>query len=51
MEGVETASLARSRPKPRKAPYPRPTLPVGPVRTGIRMVEQAVANAIYGGRG
>jgi hypothetical protein len=50
MRGVGTTTYALRRPKARHRPYPRPALPKSPVRTGIRLVEQAVVNAIYGGR-
>ena len=50
MRGVGTTTYALRRPQAQHRPYPRPALPKSPVRTGIRLVEQAVANAIYGGR-
>jgi hypothetical protein len=50
MAGVKTTTYAENKPRVRPRPYPRPALPKSPVRTGIRLVEQAVANAIYGRR-
>jgi hypothetical protein len=50
MRGVGTTTYALHRPTARQHPYPRPALPKSSVRTGIRLVEQAVVNAIYGGR-
>jgi hypothetical protein len=50
MPGVTTTTYALHKPRVRPRPYPRPALPKNSVRTGIRRVEQAVANTIYGGR-
>jgi hypothetical protein len=50
MRGIGTTTYELRKPKARHRPYPRPALPKSPVRTGIRVLEQAVANAIYGGR-
>jgi hypothetical protein len=50
MRGIGTTTYGLRKPKALHRPYPRPALPKSPVRTGIRLVEQAVANAIYGGR-
>ncbi|MXO60195.1 hypothetical protein GRI89_11660 [Altererythrobacter salegens] len=49
MPGVETATYAGNRVVARKAAQqPRQVLPSNPVRSGARVVEQAVANALYG---
>ena len=48
MPGVETATYAGSRIPAQHRDEPRQVLPPNPVRTGVRMVEQAVANALYG---
>ncbi|WP_305096596.1 polysaccharide deacetylase family protein [Croceibacterium aestuarii] len=49
MPGAETATYADGRVVARTAPrQPRQVLPPNPVRSGVRIVEQAVANALYG---
>ncbi len=50
MRGIGTTTYTLRKPKALHRPNPRPALPRNPVRAGIRLVEQAVANAIYGGR-
>jgi hypothetical protein len=50
MPDVETATYVETRinPQPHPQPQPRKILPRSPMRSGARMVEQAVANALYG---
>ena len=50
MDGLRTTTFAEDTPLARDRPFPRPALPRSTVRTGIRIVEQAVANAMHGGR-
>lgn len=50
MERVATATYAEAPPEPHPRSSPRPALPKNPVRAGARMVEQAVANTLYGDR-
>ena len=48
MEGVHTATFAGIPPEPLPKSYPpRPVLPHSPLRTGLRVVEQAVANVLH----
>ena len=48
MKGVETSTYADCPPKARSPRRARPTLPGNKLRTGQRMVEQGVANMLYG---
>lgn len=50
LPGVETATYAASPPCALPGASVCPTLPYNAARKGARMVEQALANAIYGGR-
>ena len=50
MEGVATATYSEAPPEPLRRPYPRPALPRSPVRAGVRIVEQVLANTFYGER-
>ena len=48
MEGVRTATYATSPPQPHDRAGPRPVLPLSEWRSGLRLVEQAMSNAMYG---
>jgi hypothetical protein len=48
MKGVSTATYADRLPRPTKRPSTAPVLAPAPILNGTRMVEQAVANALYG---
>mgnify|MGYP006267003191 CR=1 FL=1 len=48
MRGVETASYAAHPPEIAPNGAPSEPLPADPLRTGLRMAEQAVSNALYG---
>lgn len=48
MEGVTTATYAERLPNVAKRPMGAPVLAPAPLLNGTRMVEQAVANALYG---
>ncbi len=48
LDGVRTATYAESAPGPLDLAEPRPVLPLSEVRSGLRVVEQAVVNAMYG---
>lgn len=48
MRGVETASYAHTPPRLRQIRGTNQPLPASPVRTGVRMAEQFVSNALYG---
>lgn len=48
MEGVTTATYADAPPRLPRTPAPQRVLPHSPWRTGLRLVEQAAANALYG---
>lgn len=50
MPGVTTGTFAASPPRPLERKRPRPVLPRNPLRTGLRYIEQAISNAIYGAR-
>ncbi|RIV87601.1 polysaccharide deacetylase family protein [Aurantiacibacter zhengii] len=48
MEGVTTATYADCLPSPSRQPVPAPVLAPAPLLNGTRIVEQVVANALYG---
>lgn len=48
MDGVSTGTYAENPPRIIALDGPPPVLPLDPVRSGYRMAEQAVANALYG---
>ncbi len=50
MRRVETASYAHNPPIPRLIAGPSEPLPASAVRTGMRLAEQFVSNALYGAR-
>lgn len=49
MNGVSTGTYAENPPRIIALDGPLPVLPLDPVRSGYRLAEQAVANALYGG--
>lgn len=50
MDGVSTATYSTAPPEPSQQPSRPPALPRNAIRAGARMVEQAVANTLYGHR-
>ena len=50
LDGVRTATYADSPPMVREQPAASSILPHNPLRTGRRLAEQALANALYGAR-
>lgn len=50
LDGVQTATYADSPPMVQDLPAATPLLSHNPLRTGRRLAEQALANALYGGR-
>lgn len=48
MDGVSTGTYAENPPRIIALDGPPPVLPLDPVRSGYRMAEQAVVNALYG---
>jgi hypothetical protein len=50
MPRVSTGTFAANPPRPLVRRQPRPILPGNPLRTGLRYIEQAISNAIYGAR-
>lgn len=49
MEGVRTATYSTNPPELVERVGPRPVLPLSEVRSGLRVLEQMVANTVYGG--
>ncbi|GMM93373.1 hypothetical protein [Qipengyuania sp. MTN3-11] len=47
LPGIDSATYAANPPSPAKRDEPRPVLPLNGVRSGLRVAEQAVANALY----
>lgn len=50
MRGVKTGTYAHSPPRAQALGRQASPLPVSPVRTGLRLAEQLVSNALYGAR-
>jgi hypothetical protein len=50
LEGVATATYGQDPPRIGGSVTPLPVLPHSPLRTGRRIAEQALANALYGAR-
>lgn len=50
MRGVTTGTFSANPPRPLERRQPRPILPQSPLRTGLRHIEQAISNAVYGAR-
>lgn len=50
MRGVSTGTFSADPPRPLERRQPRPILPQSPLRTGLRYIEQAISNAVYGAR-
>lgn len=49
MEGVRTATYSNNPPEIAQRTEPRPVLPLSEVGSGLRVLEQVVANTVYGG--
>jgi len=50
MHNVTTGTYANSSPVPACTSQQADVLPFSPLRTGLRLAEQALANALYGAR-